>query len=533
MLIHFLWSGAQTLYPIVEDEFGVDDFPERRVRFNRDSTNAVVSFELKGIGGLDGMYQRLEDDETHPLELLAEGKAVEAAVSLKEHSDKIDLPLWAANAFFSFFPTKSEWAVTFFAALAQQYPAEPAAYVHLGRAYVAVGAREKALTAYRKAHSLAPEKEDALLGLRRLGDLGSRRREGEGWSVPYSIDLLLEAPTAREITLVKKRWSERDLSVKDVVIELEEEVAFQHFAGTTAIFSHTVLGSRHFGAVFVPAGAKTASCPILMVIKGVSSSYFPLDITQGPQILRTLGEESGKFAYVIPCLRGETMIFGEHRFESEGDRTNAWDGATDDAIALLSVALRMIPEVDPSRIYCFGKSRGGTIALLAGQRDHRIKGVLAWSAPTDWFALMTYGGWSMKEIVEDTLLNKWEPSEGGEAGQFVEWFVKPSIEDNRSLSEARLHILASSPLYFADLLKKTQIHHGVEDNMVPVENARALIAQMESIPNAEFEAFLHRDAGHDVEYQPDEQVTLSKSREFLLRSLFKTRVSVPHAAQSV
>lgn len=56
-----------------------------------------------------------------------------------------------------------------------------------------------------------------------------------------------------------------------------------------------------------------------------------------------------------------------------------------------------------------------------------------------------------------------------------------------------------------------------KNDMVPVENARALIARMESIPNAEFEAFLHRDAGHDVEYQPDEQVTLSKSREFLLR----------------
>ena len=65
---YFLWPGAQTLYPIVEDEFGVDDFPERRVWFNRDSTNTVVSFELKGIGGLDGMYQRLKDDETHPLE---------------------------------------------------------------------------------------------------------------------------------------------------------------------------------------------------------------------------------------------------------------------------------------------------------------------------------------------------------------------------------------------------------------------------------------------------------------------------------
>jgi dipeptidyl aminopeptidase/acylaminoacyl peptidase len=210
------------------------------------------------------------------------------------------------------------------------------------------------------------------------------------------------------------------------------------------------------------------------------------------------------------------MLFGEQRFESEGDRTNAWDGATDDAIALLSVVLKMIPQVDSSRVYCFGKSRGATVALLAGQRDDRIKRVLAWSAPSDWFAHMTYGGWSMQEIVKDTLLNRWGPGEGGEAGQFVEWFVKPSIEGGRSLSEARQHILASSPLYFVDLLKKTQIHHGIEDNMVPVENARILMTRIALNPNAEFEAFLHRDAGHDVEYQPDEWVTFSKSRAFLM-----------------
>lgn len=82
MLIHFLWPGAQTLYSVVEDEFGVDDFPERRVRFQRDVTNTVVSFELNGIEGLDGMYSRLTENESHPLELLAQGKTGEAAASL-------------------------------------------------------------------------------------------------------------------------------------------------------------------------------------------------------------------------------------------------------------------------------------------------------------------------------------------------------------------------------------------------------------------------------------------------------------------
>ena len=507
-----LWSSTQSLSSVAEDKFVVDDFPERHIQFQRDAKNIVVSLQLEGMGQLDGTYPRLEDHERHPADLLAKGRIEEAVAIYGDNSDSIELPLEVSTTFFRWFPSKSEWAVRFFTALAQRYPSEPEVYAQLGKAYVASGDRERALTAYRESHHLDSLNRDALLGLRRLGFPPDSTT---GWAIPYQVDELLKLPTAAEIALVQERWRTRDLAVSNVVVELKEEVAFDHFEGTATILSHTVLDSRHYGVVFVPVAAEPASCPVLIEIKGVNPSYFRLDVSQGPNSLRILGEDSGGFVYVIPCLRGETMLFNEHRFESEGDRTNAWDGATDDTLALLSVALQTIPEADSTRVYCFGKSRGGTVALLAGQRDHRIKRVLAWSAPTDWFALMAYAGWSMREIVEDTLLNQWGPGEGGEAGQFVEWFVKPSIDGSRTLSEARLHILASSPLYFTDLLGRTQIHHGVEDNMVPVQNVRALIAKIESIPCAEVEFFLHPDAGHDVEYQPDEHVTLLESRAFL------------------
>ena len=514
MLCHMLWPGAQTLYPVGVDSFGVEDFAERQVRFHRDGTGTVVSFELEGIGSLDGHYPRLPEDAVHPLELLAGGKMGEAALALSGQGDSVEHLLNVAATFFYSFPSKAAGAVQFYTALAQQYPTEPAVHAHLGRAQVAVGDRKQALTAYRQAHRLAPDNEDALLGLRRLGAAAGMPQEG--WSVPYPMAALLAPPTAEEIALVQQLWQARDLSVGDVAVELEEEVEFAQFKGTVTILSHKVLGSRHFGAVFVPAVAEADSRGVLLCLKGVNPGYFPLNISEGPDILRVLGEDSGKFVYVIPCFRGETMIFGQHRFESEGDRTNAWEGATDDAIALLSVVLQAVPAADSSRVYCFGKSRGGTVALLAGQRDQRIKRVLAWSAPTDWFGLMTYAGWSMQEIVEDTLLNRWGSGEGGEAGQFVEWFVKPSIEGKRSLAAARLHILASSPLYFAHRLGRAQVHHGAEDNMVPVANARALMDRIERLPKAEFEGFVHPQAGHDVEYQTDEGITFSKSRALLL-----------------
>jgi hypothetical protein len=53
-----------------------------------------------------------------------------------------------------------------------------------------------------------------------------------------------------------------------------------------------------------------------------------------------MGDDADKFVYVVPTFRGEVLNFNGKTFTSGGDRTDALDGATDDAIALLSVASR-------------------------------------------------------------------------------------------------------------------------------------------------------------------------------------------------
>jgi hypothetical protein len=75
-------------------------------------------------------------------------------------------------------------------------------------------------------------------------------------------------------------------------------------------------------------------------------------------------------------------------------------------------------------------------------------------------------------------------------------------------------MLASSPLYFASRLPRTQIHYGIEDEMVPVVNGRALARAMRQLnrrsPN--FEAFFHSNAGHDL----NQRLAYSRSRAFML-----------------
>ncbi|NKB69302.1 MAG: prolyl oligopeptidase family serine peptidase [Candidatus Latescibacteria bacterium] len=509
ILRHRLWSSSQTLLPIGDDEFSVEDFPERRIKFRCQGAESSACV-LSGYGDREMVFGRLGDDESHPLELLDQGRGAEAAEAFAGQADDVTAILDIAATLFASFPSKVDTAVTFYRQLTQRYPDAPEVHTRLGRALVASGEREGGRVAFERAHDLDAGDADALLGLRRLGGKPLRR----GWSVPFGLNELLADPTAAEIAQVEADWQGRELGAKDVTVELEEPVSWEHFEGRVTILSHTVLGSKHYGAVFVPNS--TDPCPVLLELKGVNPSYFPLDISGGPKSLRFLGRDGGGFVYVIPCLRGETLIWKERRFQSAGDRTNAWDGAADDAIALLSAALQATPVAAAERVSCFGKSRGGGVALLAGQRDQRIKRVLAWSAPTDWFKLMTYGGWLMAETVADTLANEWGPGEGGEAGQFVEWFLKPAIEGGRGLAAVRQHILASSPLYFAHLSGATQLHHGVEDNMVPVDNAQALMARMAELGADQFEAVLHPQAGHDVEYQPDEHITFAKSRAFLL-----------------
>jgi dipeptidyl aminopeptidase/acylaminoacyl peptidase len=205
-------------------------------------------------------------------------------------------------------------------------------------------------------------------------------------------------------------------------------------------------------------------------------------------VAEILGEDIGIYVIVAPGFRGEQVQAAGKSFTSNSPR-ESWDGAADDLIAFLNVALASTPEADSERICVFGRSRGGTVALLAAERDPRIGCVVAWAAPTDWFRFMAPAGWTQQQIAEDALRYRAKMNERG--GQFVYNFLRPGREEN--LVGVRLRMIASSPLYFADSLPEAQVHYGVEDSIVPERNGRELVRRT----NSKLKAFFYPNAGHD------------------------------------
>ena len=294
-----------------------------------------------------------------------------------------------------------------------------------------------------------------------------------GWTLPFTLEALFAPPTPAEIAGVRDAWLARDLRPVDVTVVEVEPYDLGRVRGEIRIVSHRVRGSLHYGAVIVPHGAAPRSCAVIIDAKGVSWDYFPRRLDQPPGAVVAAASDQAKYVTLVPGYRGERLILGDRTFVSEGDRTDVWDGATDDTIAFLTAALRVTPEADPERIGIFGRSRGGTVALLAGARDPRIRAVVAWAAPTDHFTpIDEQAGWARRESVALGLRRKSPPSEVG--GQFIELFLRDAIARKRELADVRRHMLAGSPLYFAETLPATQFHYGEDDWIVPQRNGREL-----------------------------------------------------------
>jgi dipeptidyl aminopeptidase/acylaminoacyl peptidase len=237
---------------------------------------------------------------------------------------------------------------------------------------------------------------------------------------------------------------------------------------------------------------------VIVVAKGVSPNYFPLNI--GDSSDQTfMGDLSAKFIFVFPSFRGEVLNFEGRSFRSDGDRRDALDGATDDALALLNVALQTTPEADPTRICAYGQSRGGNVALLAGIRDPRINCVVDLAGPTDWFYLMGTNGWTEEELWAEAVRTHANVEETG--GQNLERFLMRAIEGQADLAAVRHNMIASSPIYFAKRLPAAQLHYGVEDPSVPVVNGLSFVGELKrnKIPRERYEAFFYPGQGHDTD----------------------------------
>ncbi len=508
-LLPSFWGSAQILDSIGPDKFASLLHPRMQFEFSRDSLGKIVSLTSSGNRELNGTAKRLAPDERQVVELLLAKDTQGAIQKIKSDTSAISEGRISRLGFQSIsnYPSRAASTVSFVAAFENDYPQSVDIQQLIGLGSMLANDRDKARNAFRKAYSLDSTQNLNIAALRFLDPENASPPPEDSWKVSFSMDELFASPTEYEIAAVKKEWAGRDLSVKNVERVHERSLEIDGCKYTLQILQHEIAGSKHYGAVFIPEGTQPGSSPVVLDLHGVDPNYSPFNVMKA-KTSKILGKNEQKMILALPAFRGYQLILEDQEYVSEGSPRNAWDGATDDALAFLNVVLDQIPEANPSKIAVFGKSRGGTVALLAGVRDDRIKCAVNWAGPASWYEHMGTYGFTLREQIEWGL---WTKGRGwGSSDQFIEWFLEEHIETGSpDLKTIRHQILASSPLYFLDQLPTAQFHYGREDRSVPYANAVAIketLGQKDS-PSSKYVLFGHENTGHDQPYPKAFQLT--------------------------
>jgi dipeptidyl aminopeptidase/acylaminoacyl peptidase len=287
--------------------------------------------------------------------------------------------------------------------------------------------------------------------------------------------LSFPTPTAAELQAVTTEWNQRDLGARDVELANQDTLAVDY---DVQIYRHRVGANTHYGAVTIPKNALPGTVPVVVHADGLDQQNPPLNLDENLQMAGALLQG---VVYVVPTFRGRSLIYKGVSYPADGDFCDAYDGAADDAIALLNVVASEVPAANLDRVMARGGSRGGNTALLMAVRDARIKLVLAIAAPVDFNRLEVRTRY---------------------AGQFRCQFL-----DNKTPEASRLRVLASSPLHFPVLpsVRKIFLFHGSADEVVPVWNASEMAARLQArgVPTELkiFEGYGHQDLGSAPDFR--------------------------------
>lgn len=284
---------------------------------------------------------------------------------------------------------------------------------------------------------------------------------------------LFALPTAEELDAVQMAWQKRDLTPLNVTIE--ETHAINNKLSLKLI-SFRLYGYKQYAAVLLPVTTKPLSVQL-------SVTGFSLNDAVGYQNIKTSSPDTATlpFIYVVPALRGQSLnlLVNDIAYStpvSEGTRDDAFDGATDDAIACLNAVAIAFKEADTTKVMVRGGSRGGTVALLMAERDKRVKLAAGVAFPSDLLGLT-------KTHQQDATY------------QFQ--FLNALINNSATLEDTRIKMIASSPLYFCRQLPKAQMHFGDKDDITPSAQGEMLFNIMkDSGLEDRMQFYLYKDRTH-------------------------------------
>lgn len=290
----------------------------------------------------------------------------------------------------------------------------------------------------------------------------------------YDKQVLFAAPSAAEKDAVLNEWQSRNLTPTGYTVG--QEVLLADGKYTLKIVSYTVSGLKEYGALIIPV--TDTIVPVRVLVSG-----FSIDHAVTSRIIKTGGNTDKPFILAIPALRGQRLdlTINDATYTSplsDGEHCDAFDGATDDVIAFLNLIQATESRADMERVSVRGGSRGGTVAMLAGIRDKRIRRVVNIAGPTEMLTLTAV-------------------SENDATYQCQ--FLDALVHEQASIASTRLKMIAGSPLYFSKLLPATQLHMGVNDKNVPIAQGHALqIAITQFGSGGSFEFFGYNRGHADI-----------------------------------
>ena len=302
------------------------------------------------------------------------------------------------------------------------------------------------------------------------------------------ISELLRSPVKEEIAVIRDEWKNRDFTPQDIHTEYAERTGN---GDSIKVISHYINGLKHYGLIRIPAGLKTQSAPILLVLHGGGSS---IDVLETDLLYRIASgscrDVLSDYIVIAPSFRGDIVRGENFCFRSEGYTGDVWAGAAEDAAFFLEAVKKLYKKDEGSRTLAMGISRGATVALILSGLTDKITHVIAISTHTNF-------------LNEDVFRNE------AVGRDFAKVFFTP----RDSPENVRKKILTSSPMYFAEHIPSFEIHQGTTDHLTTVRHARALELRLKELKSDSTARFYFYDGkGHG--FDDDKLVCLSLAEFF-------------------
>lgn len=299
---------------------------------------------------------------------------------------------------------------------------------------------------------------------------------------------LFAPPSAQEIVAARAEWASRFPVGAGLQVDLAGVIDAS--GREQRVVSHVIDGSRHYALMRLPAGyTPSSNYPIVLCLhggtNGVTTGIFGLH-----DQLAGSGACAGRPAILLaPSFRAETATLAGQVFLSQGTSTEG-DRDVDDVIALLDAILAQLPGADADHVVAWGFSRGGNATLRLLAREHRVR------AGCDFF------GSAMLFTAERQAGAEAFANQGGcDTPDPVDFDpVCAFLDDPGQLAASRQTLILKSGALHIEQATRVDIHHGVLDPLIPIEQSRILTEWAAAAsPSVNFRSFEYPTGVHSVQ----------------------------------